>query len=281
MLDAKIVPEFYRVLLSDDQSSLERIRGTEISLSGIMSLSLLHQAYILSGDHARAQYISNLSISSVNQAICYLQRENKNYSIDPFGAPNAELYRIDNQSDIASEEWVLFYDRFRRSAANRKKSDMFRSVGGVLGEMGDNVPSHAYIQSDIPCLAMAGFHVCNGTASFCVCDLGQGFLASLRRNAIWQNLRTDYDALDAVVNRRATSRPDEKEGGGFKHLFNMLLDFNGLVIIRTGGCIFQLVNEGHVRRLEIRSTTHVPGSAITVVISKCSKPKEIALEVFS
>ncbi|MFZ5495488.1 MAG: hypothetical protein ACOZE5_09165 [Verrucomicrobiota bacterium] len=276
LLDATKVSDLFRLLSSSQSNGLEKVRGASVSLTAAVSLALFHQRQ-LSTDGACAQLLEQLSLPGVGTAIRALAANVPTRSADPFGAPAFELYRIRSRADVASDEWTLFYDRFRRSATDRRKSDMFRSVGGVLGEIGDNVPAHAYADPGIPCSAMAGFHVADGVATFCVCDLGQGFLASLRRKREWGGLRSEHDALDAVVNRQATSREGETEGGGFKQLFNMLLDFNGLVILRSGNCMFLLTNEGHARRLQARSGAEVPGSSVTVVISQANAPQEIAL----
>lgn len=277
LLNASKVPDLCRVLTGDKPEGLEKVRGASVTLTTAVSLALLHRQQLTVGDGARARLLGQLGLPGVATAIRMLGANARPNSAEPFGAPSFELFPIRSRADVATEEWTLFYDRFRRSAAGQRKSDMFRSVGGVLGEMGDNVPSHAYADVKSPCAAIAGFHVGDGIASFCVCDLGQGFLASLRRKQDWQDVRTEHEALDAVVNRQATSREREKEGGGFKQLFNMLLDFNGLVILRSGNCTFQLVNEGHVRRLQARSAGDVPGASVTVVISQTAAPKEIAL----
>jgi hypothetical protein len=155
---------------------------------------------------------------------------------------------------------------------------MFRSVGGVLGEMGDNVLWHAFEAEHRPCPALAGFHVTPEAAAFCVADWGQGFLRSLRRNARWMDLNTDNEALDAVVNRQATSRADEETGGGFKQLFNSLLDFNGLVILRSGSCAYRLENSGDMRQVTVRETSPTFGSSVTVVISPQGSPAEAVLK---
>jgi hypothetical protein len=69
----------------------------------------------------------------------------------PFGSPTFDLYRITSKSDLLSPLWSLFYDRFRRSAANGRKGKTYRAGGGVLGELGDNVVSHAFEREDKPC----------------------------------------------------------------------------------------------------------------------------------
>lgn len=277
LLDATKVPELYQVLTSEKPGALEKVRGASVSLTTAVSLALFLRRHHALGDYTRADSLDGLGLPCVAAAKRVLDSNQRRISADPFGAPEFDLFPIRSRADVASDEWVLFYDRFRRSATGRRKSDMFRSVGGVLGEMGDNVPSHAYADSNVPCEALAGFHVGRGIASFCVCDLGQGLLSSLRRKRDWQGLRTENEALDAIVNRHATSREGEKEGGGFKQLFNMLLDFNGLVILRSGNCTFQLVNQGHSRRLQVRTGNGVPGTSVTVVISQVAAPSEIAL----
>lgn len=206
LLDATKVPDLCRVLTGEKPEGLEKVRGASVTLTTAVSLALLHRQQRTVGDVARARLLGQLGLPGVATAIRLLGTNDRLNSAEPFGAPNFELFPIRSRADVASEEWTLFYDRFRRSATGRRKSDMFRSVGGVLGEMGDNVPSHAYTHEKAPCDAIAGFHVGDGVASFCVCDAGQGFLASLRRKRDWQNLRTEHEALDAVVSRQATSR---------------------------------------------------------------------------
>jgi hypothetical protein len=156
---------------------------------------------------------------------------------------------------------------------------MLRGVGGVLGEMGDNVVWHAFETRDNPCLAMAGFHVDGNIASFCVADFGQGFLRSLCRSERWRHLATDSEALEAVVRQRATSRPGEQTGDGFKRVFDSLVQFNGLVILRSGNCTYRLENAGGINQELIRESSSVPGSSVTVVIALEADPSEKKLRI--
>ena len=279
LLGAKNIPEIQRLFDSDAGGIYGKIGNAEITLSVLLYLALTHRSAKNAGNLKLAREIEKLQSPGLQSGIQCLERRENQISPEPFGSPTFDLYRINSKSDLLSHEWSLFYDRFRRSAANGRRSDMYRAVGGVLGEMGDNVVWHAFESANKPCLALAGFYVCDGVASFCVADSGQGYLKSLRRNPAWSSLQSDNDALDAVVNKHATSRIGENEGGGFKDLFGSLLDFNGCVFLRSGGSFYQLENSGETRRLTSRASTHVAGSSITVIVSPQSDPIEIPLKI--
>jgi hypothetical protein len=277
-LDATKIPDLNRLVAGNNPTQFEKLRGSSVTLTAALFLGIASKRSADAGQSSTSEKLRELALPGVESVRERLGRPN-GISTDAFGAPAFELYRIGSEADLLSDEWSLYYDRFRRSAANGKKSDMFRGVGGVLGEMGDNVVSHAFESPAKACAAIAGFYVTPAAACFCVADAGQGFLRSLRRRDIWEHLKTDQEALDAVVNCRATSREKETEGGGFKQLFNSLLDFNGLVIIRSGSCTFMLRNEGNQRRLTIRNSAHVEGSEVTVVICQKGDPVELALPI--
>jgi hypothetical protein len=278
LLDANKIPELQRLLDSAQPDTFEKLRGAEVTLTVALFLALAHRSASDAGKADLARKIAHLCLPGVQRAIMCLENSGEQISREPFGSPDLDLYKIGSKQDLLSDEWSLFYDRFRRSAANGRRGTMFRGVGGVLGEMGDNVVWHAFETENKPCLAIAGFYITDDTASFCVADCGQGFLRSLRRSPIWAPLSSDNEALDAVVNKHATSRIGEKEGGGFKQLFNALLDFNGLVILRSGSCAYWLENRGATRHLTVRQSVHVTGSHVTVAISTGGQPLEIPLK---
>jgi hypothetical protein len=276
-LRANNIPEIYR-LLAERPDELDNLSGAEVSLTVTLFLAIAHRHAEKRGAKDLARKIGELNLPGVAAAREKLEPTHAQRSPDSFGSPSFDLYRITSKDDLLSPQWPLFYDRFRRSAASGRKGRTYRAVGGVLGEMGDNVVSHAFEHEDKPCLALAGFHVADGTACFCVADLGQGFLQSLRRASAWTSLQTDQQALDAVVTKNATSRQGETQGGGFKQLFSSLLDFNGLVLLRSGSCGFQLENDREVRRLTALNSLHVPGSVVTVAISDRAKPCELPVK---
>jgi len=276
-LEAKKIPEIQR-LLDGPPEEIEKIRGAEISLTIALFMALAHRSAQDQANTKLAHRIAELDLPGVGEAIHRLEPSGTQLSREPFGSPSFDLYRIGSKQDLLSPEWSLFYDRFRRSASNGRKGITYRAVGGVLGEMGDNVVSHAFESEDKPCAAIAGFHLTGDTACFCVADSGQGFLRSLRRSPAWSALHTDQQALEAVVNKHATSRPGECEGGGFKQLINSLLDFNGLVVLRSGSCTLRLENCREVRHVTTLNALHVPGSIVTVAIARRGKPSEQPLD---
>lgn len=279
LLDARKIPEIGRLFEFENSDACKKLKGSNITLSMALFLALAHRSAIDSKNIALALAIESLDLPGVQAGIDRLSNRGSQISSEPFGAPIFDLYRITSKNDLLSPEWSLFYDRFRRSAANGKRSDMFRAVGGVLGEMGDNVVWHAFENEHKSCPALAAFHVEDGVASFCVADTGQGYLNSLKRNPCWQGLRRDEEALDAIVNKNATSRMGEKAGGGFKDLFNSLLDFNGCVFLRSGGAFFHLENAHKSKKLTSRISHHVVGSSVTVIVSPRSQPVEIPLKI--
>jgi hypothetical protein len=270
LLDTPKISDLNRLLQSGDGATIDRLAGSGVTLTTAMFLGLSETVGL--ADPSRSAIISLLP--GVGDVRACLQSATPQRTSDAFGAPLLDFYRISAAADVLSDEWPLFYDRFRRSASNGQTSHMLRAVGGVLGEMGDNVPSHAYANMSQPCRALAGFHVCGSIAAFCVADWGRGFLDSLRENPKWKELATDQEALSAVVKNHATRRTDESEGGGFKQLFKVLLDFNGLVILRSGACSMRLVNQGHVRQAQVTLGEYIPGSSITVIIALDGVPAE-------
>jgi len=278
LLDSQDIPDLQRLIQEPHKVGIAKTKGADVSLSVSLFLAVTHRTLWLEGKTSAAGSIARLGLPGVSAAINCLLATAPTPSRYPLGAPPFDLYRIGSKQDLRCDDWLLFCDRFRRSADGGRKGKMYLGVAAVLGEMGDNVVWHAYEADDRPCPAIAGFHVANGTASFCVADAGQGFLKSLKRSAKWAGLKNDHDALDAVVTKRATSRPNESEGGGFKQLFNSLLDFNGLVVLRSGTAAFYMAKMGAERELHADICAHVPGSAVTTVISTTGQPKELSLK---
>lgn len=274
LLDSTHIPDLHKVLTQGKKEAISKIKRGEITLATSLSLGILHHRLMAKGLRAEAEEIARLGFPSVTSAINTLNHSGHQRSPEPFGAPSFELYRISGSDDLKTEDWPLFYGRFRRAALKGRKGEMYHSVSGAFAEMGDNLVSHAYNGQGGPFLGLAGFHVTDQSASFCVTDAGQGFLKSLSQDPRWQELSTESDALNAVVRRHATSRAGEVEGGGFKDLFNMLLAFNGLVFLRSQDCAFQITNRGPKQDLFIRPSQGTEGSSITVVISENSVPKE-------
>jgi len=121
-LDASKVPELNRLFSSGRYESVGKIHGAEISLTVSLFLSLLHRECRSTGKIELGRALSDSGLAGVERGIFCLDQNGEQFSPDPFGAPKFELYRIFSQADLLSEEWILFCDRFRRSAANGRKS---------------------------------------------------------------------------------------------------------------------------------------------------------------
>lgn len=195
-----------------------------------------------------------------------------NFQTTPF-----DVFNIRTRDDLKSDPWIFFCDRFRRTASRGKQSRAILAVTGVLREMSDNV-IHGYEDGAGPFAALVGYHVTPDGLAFSVVDDGCGFLGSLRRRTMWKGLRTENEALDAVVSKQATSRTDQTSGGGFKQLFNGLLDLNGLVVLRSGSSAFVLQNEHSCWKRREVETHPIPGAQVTYQLRKTGPPIEVPLD---
>jgi hypothetical protein len=192
---------------------------------------------------------------------------------DDFKTTPLDVFNVRSRDDLKSNHWIFFCDRFRRTASGGKQSRTILAVASVMREMADNVV-HGYGDELAPCAALVGYHVTASGLTFSVVDNGRGFLASLQQRDLWKKLPSENAALDAVVSKQATSRENQTSGGGFKQLFNSLLDLNGLLVLRSGSSAFVLKNEhSHWTRREVESHP-VPGAQVTYLFRKGGDPAE-------
>ncbi|PTX94794.1 hypothetical protein DB346_22570 [Verrucomicrobia bacterium LW23] len=188
------------------------------------------------------------------------------------------VWPILSKDDVVRDEWLRFLDRFRICASNESKGKVVKALARTLWEMADNVPWHAFLEG-APCSALAGYHVRDGVLTFSVADVGMGFLASLKKLPHWKSLQREQDALQAVIDKEATSRPGETSGGGYKQLFQSLVDLNGLVYLRSGNSVVEIKQRGKERMRHFFPKAGGFGSQITVVVSFRGVPAETALEI--
>src|SRR6266511_4649194 len=165
-LESKHIPELQRLLEQPEAEGLTKIRGADVCLSVALFLAVTHHTLWSSRKSEAAGSIARLGLPGVSRSINCLADTKPHHCREPFGAPPFDLYRISSKADLLCEQWSLFRDRFRRSAAGGRRSDMYIGVAGVLNEMADYVVWHAFEAEDKPCPAIAGFHVTNGSASF-------------------------------------------------------------------------------------------------------------------
>jgi hypothetical protein len=271
-----------RRMLGEINSTTKFPEPADATLSLAAAIDLV--LFSLSSGHRGplTNWLSLLGIPLTNRIISSLETRRSVRSQFPFARLSSEVFPIRLFADVQGSEWVLFRARFAKSAAGGKKGNLFRGVSSVLAEMGDNVVWHAPASRDAPCRGVAAYHVTEQTVCFSVADDGRGFLQSLRTNPQWHHLKTEREALEAVLFRHATRRAGEATGGGFTVLYNKLLSVNGSVLIRSGTCTATLKSTvGGNHRVVFREGESAAGSQITVIVAKSGDPTEVPLEKHS
>jgi hypothetical protein len=124
--------------------------------------------------------------------------------------------------------------------------------------MADNVYQHAG-----GARGLAVFQFDHKRASWCVADVGQGVLASLRSNERWSHLQTARDALVAVWHDGATRRQDARTGDGFRQVERSLAALNGHLRFRTGDAVLELAGANGALRSSSRTNPMLPGLQIS------------------
>jgi len=155
---------------------------------------------------------------------------------DSTSAPLAELWAIDSEEDVAGTEWALFQDRFRRTATQHGfSSSLGAALSRALAEMADNIYQHSN-----DARGFAVFHFAEKRVSWCVADVGQGVLSSLRESERWVHLKDAREALSAIWTHGATSRPGAQSGDGFRQVERSLAALSGHLRVRSGDAVLEL-----------------------------------------
>jgi hypothetical protein len=169
------------------------------------------------------------------------------------------MWAIESEGDVVGTDWALFQDRFRRSATRHGfSSSLGAALSRALAEMADNVYQHAG-----GARGLAVFQFDHKRASWCVADVGQGVLASLRSNERWSHLQTARDALVAVWHDGATRRQDARTGDGFRQVERSLAALNGHLRFRTGDAVLELAGANGALRSSSRTNPMLPGLQIS------------------
>lgn len=165
----------------------------------------------------------------------------------------AEMRQI-TYLDSADRCWIDFIMRFQDALTRASFDKAYaRALSYALHEMADNVVQHATEHPSQHVRSIAGWHVCEDTAVFSVVDLGRGIQASLKSSSAWTNLRTDRDALLAVVRDRATRKAENKIGDGYNHLVRNFVSRNGCLALRSGDC--EIEAKGDIASGSVRTMT--------------------------
>jgi hypothetical protein len=274
LLISKTIPDIQKAIELGRAVPAAQKGNCTASLPALLYLALSAHAARQSQDAKATAFLTSLGVVGLPPLVDLLGRTAPQRAENQFGTYAFEAFRIGSRQDLLTDDWMYFCDRFRRAASRRKKSPAALALVSVFREMADNVVSHAYENPTSPCRALAGYHVTRTGTCFSVVDDGQGFLRSLRRNPDWTGLKSDNQALDAVVSKQATSRVGEPNGGGFKQLFNGLLNLHGLVRLRSRSAMFTLRNAGHVWQREEADTHLIPGSQVTFLMDTSGNSDE-------
>lgn len=161
------------------------------------------------------------------------------------GPPKSPMRRLDEQpvefhvvecaDDLEQDELDLFLFRFERSA---KSSGFSSQAAARLHAALHAMTENAVIHANAPISALIGYRILEGTAQFCVSDVGIGILASLRTCADYASLTLHNEAIKMAL-RDGTSRFGRGRGGfGFRQVFKALAEQWGNLRFRSGaGCI--------------------------------------------
>lgn len=276
-LTTATIPDIERAIALKRTLPSSNSGGHPASLGAVLFVAL--KAYLAKKecDQAGIALVNSVGHPRMASIVGVMENGRSCLASDDFQTTPFDIFNIRTRDDLKSTQWIFFCDRFRRTASRGKQSRAVLAVTSVLREMADNV-IHGYQDGTEPCAALVGYHVTPEGLAFSVVDDGCGFLASLRRRTMWHDLRSENEALDAVVSKQATSRANQTGGGGFKQLFNGLLDLNGLVVLRSGASAFVLQNEHACWKRREVETHPVPGAQVTYHLRKTGTPIEVPLD---
>lgn len=138
------------------------------------------------------------------------------------------------RSDLFQQPWQLFLEGFSEGLKrNGFPSQLAHALRGAFGEMADNVVSHSTPDGKSPAPGIVAFHMQPGWMAYAVADTGRGVLASLITAPRWAHLSSSADALRSAVTERATCRPGEETGAGYRTVIQALSERNGYLRFRS------------------------------------------------
>jgi hypothetical protein len=120
--------------------------------------------------------------------------------------------------------------------------------------MGDNVRQHAGQQPKENVPSAAGWHVVGEIAAFAVVDLGRGVRSSLQTNPTWAGLKSDQEALLAVLRNQATRKSGNTFGDGYREVVHNFVSRNGCLSVRSGAS--EVTATGSVVDGSIKTSAH-------------------------
>lgn len=134
-----------------------------------------------------------------------------------------------------------------------------RGLTGAVIEMVDNVWQHS--ESSSP--GLVAYQIRRRKFAFSIADNGIGVLASLRTNALFQNLSSSMDAIRQAI-EPGISRYEEGGGMGFPSLLHALADLWGTARIRSGEAALVIDRTQHERKKDFIYLPAMPGVHVSV-----------------
>lgn len=186
--------------------------------------------------------------------------------VEDYAAPVVEIRAVPRHCEVDEPPWSLFRQRYRRSLVHHGGFEKKFADGlvGAFEEMVDNVVQHSGPTAATAAPGVVGYEVRPGHMQFVVVDVGQGVLASLRRNPAWQHLEASAEALRATICEDATSRAWLTKGTGFRQVFRAIADYHGVLRFRTGDAVLLLDGRGEARRAIQRASPDLDGLQLSV-----------------
>jgi hypothetical protein len=265
------IPHFCALASNGSTERLRSIGITGYSLDAIVGLATQSRFLSEQGNSACLEFLSATEGMALDSALSCLNRSTGRKSKASSAPKRFEFYRLGTPADLLSDQFDLFCDRFRRGLQARWARSGYTPLIQGLAEIADNVFEHSGNVGQRGCAALAGYHLDSERAVFSVADAGQGLLGSLKQSERWRDLASDRDAIKAVVENGATSRPKEDTGGGFKQLFGSLVDFNALVVVRSGTCVGKVFQKEGTRRLDTTVGSGAAGVQVSVILGNHRK----------
>jgi hypothetical protein len=177
-----------------------------------------------------------------------------------YAAHSAEVLTV---TDTDSQ--TRFANRFRKSLmeiGGFSTADA-RGLAGALQELVDNVTQHSGPTDDSPAPGLMAYEVSHECFVFAAGDIGRGALTSLHDNPNWVALRSEEEALKAILERQA-SRRSTGPGTGFRDAVRALADF-GQLSVGSGDAYFDVVADARGRTGAGGRRALLPGVQVAVL----------------
>lgn len=149
------------------------------------------------------------------------------------------------------------------------KGQMISVIKYLIGEAMDNITEHS--KAPYGWLMVQNYPK-KGYIDVCIVDDGKGLLESYKDSCVFQNINTDYEALEYAVNGKSTKDNSDTRGFGINTSRKMLV--NGLKgkYFLFSGSAFYIYTNNFERILSLKEDTSWAGTMLALQIPH--KPKD-------